>query len=497
MDSTAKDQLYPVMEETANLYFKQNKFKEFAELLESLRTKRPNMNAVIDYYVALCRYTHLKYLEQSQNWEEYFANGNSYRQQTVSLAKNSIDGLAADDSISLRARLLLWQFYNDQQDILREAALADLMAVTRELAQKSPEIPLIKAVADQLLSGGEKAKSREVYKIYVNKLITSQISDSELKNTADKFYKEGNLELAQVIYDACIENVLKAPAPEKAIPFLEEVARSFVYSDKQISDPDYAEKVFKKIEEIGGSDALGEDLLYLRAYSLEKSKDYRSASEIYIKFLGKFPSSAYADIAGYKSGMILAYALGDLDSAKKYFDKLSQKSPANSASISALYQLGLLNQWQGESEKAKGYYAALLEKAQGGFSEIVSLAQARSKEIETAKPIEYNLKMFLDASFKTPAQPAGASQVELKAAPFKAKIAEEFKLSSKVYTGESGCFQVEVQHLWSGNTGKFAPSSGQADFSTQYVDSGIKEINLVVVGPSGVIGRNFELLDVE
>ena len=86
MDSTAKDQLYPVMEETANLYFKQNKFKEFAELLESLRTKRPNMNAVIDYYVALCRYTHLKYLEQSQNWEEYFANGNSYRQQTVSLA---------------------------------------------------------------------------------------------------------------------------------------------------------------------------------------------------------------------------------------------------------------------------------------------------------------------------------------------------------------------------------------------------------------------------
>lgn len=61
---------------------------------------------------------------------------------------------------------------------------------------------------------------------------------------------------------------------------------------------------------------------------------------------------------------------------------------------------------------------------------------------------------------------------------------------------ESGCFEVKVTHLWSGHLGDAKPTELDAQFDTLYVQPGIKEVNLVVVTPSGVIDRSLSMIDV-
>ncbi len=56
--------------------------------------------------------------------------------------------------------------------------------------------------------------------------------------------------------------------------------------------------------------------------------------------------------------------------------------------------------------------------------------------------------------------------------------------------------QVELQYLWSGHLGSVAPSSSQSSFATRYDQAGTKEINLVVVSLSGVVGASIDLVDV-
>jgi hypothetical protein len=56
---------------------------------------------------------------------------------------------------------------------------------------------------------------------------------------------------------------------------------------------------------------------------------------------------------------------------------------------------------------------------------------------------------------------------------------------------------VELQYLWSGHTGEKTPSLYESEFKTSYAYSGTKEINLVVVSPSGILDRSIYLIDVD
>jgi hypothetical protein len=56
--------------------------------------------------------------------------------------------------------------------------------------------------------------------------------------------------------------------------------------------------------------------------------------------------------------------------------------------------------------------------------------------------------------------------------------------------------QVEIQYLWSGDLGSAKPPLEKSEFNTTYVQRGTKEINLVIVSPSGVLDRSIELVDV-
>jgi len=492
IEAKSNNDLYALFAQLKGLYYKDKKYSEFVELLNSLKDKKNTVEPFTDYYIAEARYNQLRNLEVTQNWDEYFAKGNDYRDQITGNAVKTITLTSASEPLNIYSRILLWKFHKDQEDSFKDSSLDDLMSAALEYSRSAGgDSLLVKEIADQLSAYGQKGKSRGLYKIYVDKLVSSQIEDEDLKNSALNFYKDGNLDLSETLYDVYIDRISSSMPKEKAVLALTDIVQAFVYND-----PLYAEKIFKKIEDIGGKEAFDEELMYLRANSLEKAKDFSGAKNIYVLLLERFPQALHVDELDYKIGIIYAYVSKDLKNAGATFEKLAEKETTSPQVISGLYQLGLLSQWQEDLEKAKTYYNKLLEKAKDGYQDTVLLAKDRLGEIEEKKPIEYNLKTFLDASLKEENAALDMSKLDLKSAPFKAETGVTLKISSHPYIGQNGCFQVEMQYLWSGDLGAGIPSPSEASFETNYAQPGTKEINLIVISPSGIVDRDINLVDI-
>jgi len=506
MEAKTKDESYLAFEDLTDLYFNENKYNEFVVFLNSLIIQKKELEPQVNYYIALGRYYQLKHLEKTQDWDEYFSQGNTYREQITDSLQKTITSLPSQDALNIYAKLILWKFHQDQQDAFSESALSALVSSTLGYAKEAGNFVPLKDVADELLVYGEKGKAKEIYKIYVDKIVTSDIKDEQLNNIASDFYKEKHLELAEAIYDVYVDRAVKSIAKEKLIPILMDIAKKFSYpaasesalggKDEGLKDTFYAEKIFKKIEEIGTKDIFDEELIYLRAFNLEKAKDYPAAKDLYSNLVGRYPNSVYVDEANYKVGIISTYILRDINTGKSYFKELAQKETLSAQVISSLYQLGLLSQWEEDNVKAKEYYNKLLEKAGDGFPETVTLAKERSKEIEKAKPIEYNLKMFLDVSLKEEYANFDMTKIDLRASIYRAKKDQVIDINSVPYIEQSGCLQVELQYLWSGHLGTAKSSSSEPSFNTTYIHPGTKEINLIVISASGVVDRNIDLVDV-
>jgi len=520
IEAKTNENAYATLAELADLYFKENKYNELVEFLSSLANQKKTLEPVVNYYIGFARYSQLKHLEEAQGWDEYFSQGNTYREQITQSLQKTIDASAPLDFYHIYAKLILWKFHRDQQDALNESAISELMDATLEYAQNAKNLIPLKDVAGELSSYGEKTKASQIYRAYVQRLVSSDIKDEELNKIALDFYKEGNLDLAESIYDVYIERIQTSYAKEKLIPLLIDIARNFSYKDEGPKDPLYAEKVFGKIEEVGGKDSFSEELIYLRAFNLEKAKDFPLSKDIYIELLRRYPQNAHVDEAEFKIGIIYTYVLRDLKSGREYFEKLANPTapsvnpePAAAAAgpaqketltprlispqvISSLYQLGLLSQWEQDFVLAKEYYNKLLERAKDGFQETVTKTLERLREIEEAKPIEYNLKTFLDVSLKAENAMFDMTKVDLRSNRYKANKDQDLIISSTPYTTQSGCMQVEIQYLWSGDIGKSKPGTDQPSFTTQYSSLGTKEINLVIVSPTGIIDRNIDLVDV-
>lgn len=480
-----------------------NKYSEFVEFLGSLGKKKRTIEPFVDYYIAEASYCQLKYLEEKQNWDEYFNKGNDYRQQIVERAQKTIAATGAKEPLNIYSRLLLWKFHKDQADTFQEAALDELMGSTLEYAQALEDINVIKTVADTLSGYGEKAKAKELYNIYVHDLLNSNITDAQLKDAALDFYKKGNLGLSESLYELYIGKLTKGPeAATASIPELVEIARQFSYprlgEDKdKPNDPVYAEKLFVRIEELGGNQVFDEDLIYLRALNLEKSKDYAGAAQRYRQLLEAYPEGSHSDEVNYKLGVIEVYLNKNIDAGRGYFEKLSAGENVSPQAISSLYQLGLLGQYQEDLEKAKGYYNQLIEKAGESFSESKTQAQQRLGEIGEGKPLDYNSKAFLDLALGADAPGISASGSGLNASPAQANTGETISISSgSVSVGETGCMPVELQYFWGGDSGAASAPSNVSEFSASFNDPGTKIITAAVSSPSGMVDGGLLLVDI-
>jgi len=502
LNAKSNQELYATFEAAKEVYFKENKYNDFVEFLKSLSQKKKTLASFVNYYTGLSRYQQLKFLEEKQDWDEYFSQGNNYRDQLCSSLEQSIKSTATQDKINLYSRLILWQFHEDQQDAFAEQALSELMSQAQGYAKSASDLNPVKEVADKLLYYGKQAKSRELYKVYIDKIVSANIKDGDLENMAEQFLKEGNLELAETVYDVYIERILESLPKEKSLPLLIELAKLFAYKDEGIKDVFYAQKLFKKIEETGGKDAFDEELTYLAGFNSEKAKEFNQTKDYYIVLLNRFPQTKYADEVSYKTGIIFTYVLRDLQKGKEYFENLAQKEVVSPQVISSLYQLGLLSQWEGALDKAKEYYGKLIEKAKSDFSaaspnESLAQAKERLKEIEGSNPLDYNLKIFLDMSLEEGYANFNMSKVDLKSALYRPPKDKEININSTAYPPQSGCMQVVLEYLWSGDLGKTKPTSQDASFTTSYSQAGTKLISLVVTTPSGIIDRSIDLVDIE
>ena len=490
------------LDEASKLYSKENKYNEFVDLLNSILKQKSDCNAQVNYYIALSRYQQLNYLEESQGWDEYFAKGNDYRSQITEGAQKALETLSTDDPLSISTRLLFWQFHRDQQDTFNEQALNDLVNSLNEYAKGGKDIQIIKVAADKIYSYGEKGRAKEIYRLYVNKIISSSVNDEGLGNIAAGFLKEGNIDLAETIYDIYVDRITKNLPKDKTIPLLISLAKVFAFSpvsgeDQAPKDMIYAEKIFAKIEDTGGKNSFDEALNYLRALNLEKAKDYRKSRDLYLEFSSKYPESAHNNEAIFKVAAIDTYILRDRKSGNDYFVKLAEQEKLTAHSISALYQLGLLSQWDNDTQKAKAYYNKLIEKANGNFSETVMNAKDRLKEIEGSQPLENNLKLFLDLALKDENSQFDMSRVNLSISPYFSKKGAQVTINSNSNADSSGCLQVDLQYAWGADLGSAKPQANMASFPTSYKDAGTKIVFLVVSSSGSAFDRSLDMLDVE
>ena len=319
--------------------------------------------------------------------------------------------------------------------------------------------------------------------------------------------------MAEVIYDAYIGRIKSSLPKEKLLPALIEIARKFAYKDSGVSDALYAEKIFREIEDLGSADAFDEELNYLRAFNLEKISEFDEAKDIYMGLIKRYPQGPHTAEAYFKLGIIYTYVLRDPKAGEGYFEKLVPPdavavSPESAAGfmktavptpweISSLYQLGLLNQWRQDLTKSKEYYNKLLSCADSGaFTQTVNLAKQRLSEIEESRPIEYNLRTFLDVSLKEEYAYLDMSKINLKLKPYRARSKETVNAHSDIYTAESGSLQVSIQYLWSGDLDQ-PVSPDDSSFNTAYTQPGTKVINLVVMSPAGIVDHSIALVDVD
>ena len=491
---------YPYFEELTESYFSARRYNEYADLLKNLAQKKKELEPAVDYYAALTRYYQLKYLEDAQSWDEYFGKGNDYRGQIKDCLDRVIQVTALNaDVYGLNARLLLWKFYKGKHDDAGTAALGDLMDyISRYAAGNAQNLSAIKEAGYELLSFDEKIKAKMVYEIYADKLLSSGVSHEELGKIAAGLYKEGNLGLAESIYNLYIEQALKTMSPEKSAPLLLDIGKLFLYGRQKPYDAFYAETILAKAEEVAGIEIFDEGLMYLRALSLEKTRQFERARAAYDNFAARFGGSRHVNEAAFKSGFISAYALGELKDGVARFVNLAAGKNSDAYTAAGIYQLGLFSQWENDLTGAKDYYEKAYALSKDSYAETAALAQERLNEIAGSKPMEYNLKMFLDTAINHGANlQADASSLGLSADSYVIDKSENVFISSSAVPLESGCIQVSMEYLWSGQSGKTKPASDSFSFNTSYDCPGPKVINLVVVTPAGTLGWDFVIIDVE
>ncbi|MFZ2385838.1 MAG: hypothetical protein WBE75_06525 [Candidatus Omnitrophota bacterium] len=487
------------LEKTKECYYSSGRYGDFFSFLKTLAVKRKDLSAWAYYYAALARYDQLAYLQTEKKWDEYFADGETYRRELDEYAHKAVKS-AAGGSLPAYSRLLLWRSLREQQDEASVQLLQELLSTAREYAASTgADLEVIKAVAGGLYAAGERTKAAEFYKLYVTKMASGAADTREILALAGQFFKEGNMLLSELAYDAYADNLLKSGTyPKEEKPgLLFKVAGQFVYNDGGICDPEYAEKIFVMIESFAGPESFPESSLYTRAWNLEKSRSFEAAEKRYSELAARFPSGVYADEAVFKSGVIKMYALRDTDGGQQYLQKLADSGRKGPYVVDAVYHLALLLQWEGDSSRAAEYYNMLIGLAGKHYEEEVALSRARMSELAGNKPIEYNLRTFLELSFRPENSAYNMSRLDVKASPAQAAAGENISLQSSAHTAESGCMPVKLSFLWSGQTGRNPKlSADDAGFSTVYQEQGSHVINVVALHPSGTIDRSFVIVDV-
>ncbi len=481
------------LEKLKDKYFSEKNYSEFIDYLQNLKKENPK-DLEINYYLALSRYTQLKDLEEKKDWDRYFSLRNIYRDKIIKETENVIDK-AKDLKIVLEAKYLRWLIHRDFNDEEKDLLLKELINLAFEYTQKERDFLILKKIAKRLETENEEPASLSFYNLYAKALIESNISLEQLRQEADDLYEEDNIRLSSKIYEHYIERLIKESnfSRQDLSSILISIVKKFSDSgQKDVKDLEFAEKSFLRLKELG---ELTEELQYLRAYNLQRKKEYLRCVEEYQILLKNYPQTKYSDEVKFKLGIIYLYELKDIQKAKDILRDLSEQGFKKEYTLSSLYHLGLYYQYKEEKEKANDFYQKILDLAEDGkkFSEIVKSTQKRLREIKESRPIEYNLKIFLDSVFL---EKIIAKNLEFSGLPGKGFKEEEINFQVKFLPSETGCLVPEFKFLWSGDLGGLEEITDTHEFVASYSNLGTKVINLVVILHSQILDSSIEMIDI-
>lgn len=491
----------PLLSELSDLSAQENKFNELYSFLVSLESNDVfNKDAYLYYYEALARFKQMEYLQENKIWQELFDNKNTYISIFNSALEKAEELNAGANSLALKLKFIKAQF-NKEDENLSINTLEDLYNLAKQYAEVNNDVNVVREIADELLKDKQTTYARKLYNVYVNKLSESDISKEDLVKIADEFLKENNIDLAVSLYDAYLDKLANSSDDKDAV-----MKRMFEIADKfrhigwqDAQDPFFAEKIYDRINTLYNIQAFDEISQYKRAYNLERIKEFDLCLQEYLKLTDSFPQYKDKDRIYFRIGVINAYIFGRIDEARKYFQKIKDEFPQSQDYFNSLYHLGLLDHWQNNLEKAKEFYKEILDKTKDLTQkpEITKMAEARLKEIEEIKPIEYNLRTFLEAVLEERPEEIPYLQLELYVKDAKAYLDENLKYYVNSYMTETGCLQEDFTYLWSGNLGRNQNPFNQFEFETDYQDNlGTKVVNVVLVGPSGIVGGTIEMADI-
>ncbi|MDD5617737.1 MAG: tetratricopeptide repeat protein [Candidatus Omnitrophica bacterium] len=492
----------PLFSELSDLSAEENQFNELYGFLVSLESNDVfNKEAYLYYYEALTRFKQMEYLQKNKIWQELFDNKNTY----ISIFNNALEKAeklnTETNSLALRLKFIKAQF-NKEDENLSINTLEDLYNLARQYAEANSDVNVVKEIADNLLKDKQTTYARKLYNVYVNKLSESDISKEDLVKIADEFLKENNIDLAVSLYDVYLDKLANSSDDKDAI-----IKRMFEIADKfrhtgwqDAQDPFFAEKIYDRINTLN-IQAFDEISQYKRAYNLERIKEFDLCLQEYLKLVDTFPQYKDKDRIYFRIGVINAYIFGRIDEARKYFQKIVDEFPQSQDYFNSLYHLALLDHWQNNLEKAKELYKIILDKTKDYTQkpEITKMAQARLNEIEEIKPIEYNLRTFLEAVLveRERLEKIPYLQLELYVKDAKAYLDENVRYYVNSYMTETGCLQEDFTYLWSGNLGRNQNPFNKFEFETDYQDDlGTKVVNVVLVGPNGIVGGTIEMADI-
>lgn len=497
--SKTAENLDSQLKELMEIYTKENRLNEFYNFLETLEKNRAYKNSPLTYYYqALARFSQIQFLEKGKMWQELFGNKDLY---TKDLNKSLAEAKKLNQDLgplSLRLKFLEWQIKKDNEKTSLDT-LEGLFNLVQSYTKTDNDPQIIKDIADELSKEKEINYAKKLYSVYVSKISKTDNSPEELKKLAQAFLAESKVDLAVSLYDAYLEKITALGQDKNSlIKQMFDVAEKFANSGwNQGLDPFFAERVYAKVESSYNIGAFDELSQYRRAYNLERIKEYENCFNEYLKLVNNFPDYKDKDRIYFRLGVLSAYEFDKIDQAREYFLKVANGYPQSQEYLNSLYNLGLLEQWQKNSEKAKEFYNMALAKTKDLETkpEIVNLAASRIKEIDDNKDIEYNLRMFLEGVLnKDEKRPP--LQLELFADIAKDYLNESVKFKTISYLTDSGCLQQDFTYLWSGQLGTNQNPLNKNEFDTDYQDVGTKVVNVVLIGPAGIVGGTIEIADI-
>ena len=488
-----------MLDDLAAIYMDAREYNQLADFLKRLKVSRISpCDFPVGYYIGLCRHNQLRFLEEKQLWQEFFDKGDAYRKELFEETQQIVENCPAS-IVSIRAQTINWlECMALNGDVFREA-VTKLIEITSKYAQTPDvDINIIKETADALRGENLSPDAKVLYGLYVEKLITQEISVDKLRSYAEEGLKDGNVELGEIIYKRYIRLIKDKMSKDQLSAELILIVKEFATDGwSKGKDPAYAQEVFALLKEYCGESYFTEDIQYLRAYNLERLKEYPLSIEEYALLAKNFPQGKHIDEAEFKLGIMLSYINADREKGKAYFQEIIGRSSQLEYTVESLYHLSLLAQYGGNFEEARKGYGRILELIAGKneFIELIGRVEQRQKEIKESKPIEYNLKIFLGNVF-SPQDNTDKVSLELDVSPYKVIGSQEVKFSLKQVTLGTGCLSPDFNYIWSGDLGSVSQPPVEAEFSVSYKTPGVKVVNVVVSSAMGTIGQTIEMAEV-